>query len=242
MKTNVPALEEHNLKTIDPKLLTRYVVREMLGLAMMGVALFWSSGRVDWWPGWAVLAVMAAWTMGMFGVMLRYNPDLFAERLGPRRGSKRWDTLIMSLLGLIQLARYILAGLDARNGWTGSFPVVAQSLALVVCFAGYALVVWATASNAYFSQVVRIQTERGQQVVTGGPYRIVRHPAYLGSILFEFAAGVLLSSWWALLAGAIAALLLVVRTALEDRLLQTELPGYRAFARQTRYRLLPGIW
>lgn len=226
----------------DPRLVRRYLAREALGLVMMGVALFWSAGRLDWWPGWAVLLVMAAWIAATFLVMLRANPALIAERLGPRRGSKGWDTAILSLLGLVQLARYVVAGLDARNGWSGSFPLAAQVLALAFCLAGYGLVTWSTAANAFFSQIVRIQTERGHRVVSGGPYRYVRHPGYAGAILYEFAAGVLLSSWPALLAGVAAALLLVLRTALEDRLLQNELPGYAEYARRTRFRLLPGIW
>jgi protein-S-isoprenylcysteine O-methyltransferase Ste14 len=140
------------------------------------------------------------------------------------------------------LARYIVAGLDQRYGWTGSFPLAAQIVALAVCALGYALVVWATAANAFFSQIVRIQSECGHAVVTGGPYRYVRHPAYVGAILYELAAPVLLASWWALIPSGLNAILLVLRTALEDRTLQTGLTGYADYARQVRHRLLPGIW
>jgi len=104
------------------------------------------------------------------------------------------------------------------------------------------LVVWATASNTFFSQVVRIQTERGHTVATGGPYRYLRHPGYFGAILYELAAPILLGSWPALLISSVSAALLVLRTALEDRTLQAELPGYTEYARRVRYRLLPGIW
>ena len=83
-------------------------------------------------------------------VILRLNPDLLVERLGPRRGAKSWDTAILSVLGLVQLARYIVAGLDQRYGWTGGISFFAQIVALIVCVMGYALVVRATASNAYF--------------------------------------------------------------------------------------------
>ncbi len=152
------------------KLIVRYAVRETMGIIVMGAAMFWFAGRVDWWPAWAALAVMLAWIIATAVVILRYNPDLLAERLGPRKGAKPWDTAIMSILGLAQLARYILAGLDQRYGWTGGFPLVTQLAALIFCLLGHALVVWATASNAFFSQIVRIQSERGHTVVTGGPY------------------------------------------------------------------------
>lgn len=213
-----------------------------MGLVVMGVALFWSAGQIDWWPAWAALGVMLAWITATAIVILRVNPDLLAERLGPRKGAKPWDTAILSILGLTQLVRYIVAGLDQRFSWTGGFPLAAQIAALVLCALGYALFVWAIASNAYFSQVVRIQLQRGHTVATGGPYRYVRHPAYAGAILYELAVPVLLASWWSFIASALGAVLLILRTALEDRTLQAELTGYADYARQVRHRLLPGIW
>lgn len=227
---------------MDKKLIARFAIRETMGVVIMGVALFWSAGRIDWWPAWALLAVMLAWIIAMGFAILRFNPDLLAERLGPRKGGKQWDMTIMGIVGLSELARLIIAGLDQRYGWTGGFPIAAQIAALAVCALGYALGVWATASNAFFSQIVRIQTERGHAVATGGPYQYVRHPAYVGTILYQLAMPVLLASWWALIPGGLNAILLVIRTALEDRTLQAELSGYADYARLVRNRLLPGIW
>jgi O-methyltransferase involved in polyketide biosynthesis/protein-S-isoprenylcysteine O-methyltransferase Ste14 len=172
-------------------------------------------------------------------VIFRFNPGLLAERLGPGPGAKLWDTVILSLLGLSQLGRYIIAGLDQRYDWTGSFPLAAQIAALMACVLGYALVVWATAANRFFSQIVRIQSERGHTVATSGPYRYVRHPAYIGAIIYEMAVSILLASWWAFIPGGLNAILLILRTALEDRTLQAELPGYIDYARRVRYRLVP---
>ena len=227
---------------MNTKLIARYAPRETLNIVGMGVALFWSAGRMDWWPAWGALAVMTAWIIATAIVILRFNPTLLAERLGPRKGAKPWDTAIVSILGLTTLVRYILAGLDQRYDWTGGMPLAAQIIALIVCFLGYALFTWATASNAFFSQIVRIQSERGHTVITGGPYRFVRHPAYIGAILYELAVSILLASWWSFIFSAIGAALLILRTALEDRTLQAELTGYADYARQVRYRLVPGIW
>jgi len=227
---------------MDKKLFARYAIRETMGIVIMAVALFWSAGKINWWPAWASIVIMLVWIMATAIVLLRFNPGLLAERLGPRKGSKPWDTAILSILGLAQLARYILAGLDQRYSWTSGFPIIAQIAALIVCALGYALVVWATASNAFFSQVVRIQPERGHTVATGGPYHYVRHPGYVGAILYELAVSVLLASWWAFLPSVLGALLLVLRTALEDRTLQAELAGYSDYSHQVRHRLLPGIW
>jgi protein-S-isoprenylcysteine O-methyltransferase Ste14 len=227
---------------MDTKVIVRYAIRETMGIVVMGVALFWSAGQIDWWPAWASLAVMLGWITATAIVILRFNPGLLAERLGPRKGAKLWDTAIMSILGLTQLVRYVIAGLDQRYGWTGGFPLAAQIAALVIGALGYALLVWATASNTFFSQIVRIQLERGHTVVTGGPYHYVRHPGYIGAILYELAVSFLLASWWSLIASGLGAILLILRTALEDRTLQAELTGYIDYARQVRYRLLPGIW
>ena len=223
-------------------LIARYALREAVGLVVMAVALFASAGRLDWWPGWAALAVMAAWIAATAFIVIRIHPDLLAERLGPRRGAKTWDVAIMSGLGLAQLARYVVAGLDARYGWTGGMPLATQLAAMALCVAGYAVVVWATAANAYFSQIVRLQPERGQTVVSGGPYRFVRHPGYAGAIVYECALPILLASWWALGISVVTVLLLVIRTALEDRLLRAELAGYAEYAQRVRDRLWVGVW
>ena len=154
-------------KDVDTTLAIRYALREALGLVVMGVALFWSAGQLDWWPGWAALAVMAGWVTATAIIVFRFNPGLLAERLGPRQGAKPWDFAIMSALGLTQLVRYILAGLDQRYGWTGGFPLTAQITALTLCVLGYALVVWATCASpepdllrAVDVGAARSQTER----------------------------------------------------------------------------------
>lgn len=224
------------------KLIARYTFRETLGIIVMGAALFWSAGKIDWWPAWASIAVMLAWSAATAIVILRTNPNLLAERLGPRKGAKAWDITIMSLLGVTQLVRYIVAGFDQRYSWTNHIPFAAQMISLLFCVLGYALVVWATASNSFFSQIVRIQSERGHTVTTAGPYHYVRHPAYLGAILYEFAVPILLTSWWAFIISGLSTILLILRTALEDRALQSELSGYAEYAQQVRHRLLPGIW
>ncbi|NPV74824.1 MAG: isoprenylcysteine carboxylmethyltransferase family protein [Anaerolineae bacterium] len=227
---------------MNTKLLARYIVRETLGVIIMAVALFWSAGETAWWPAWAATGLTLGWVIATAWVILSSNPDLLAERLGPRKGAKSWDTVLLGILGLSQLARYIVAGFDHRFGWTGGFPLAVQLIGLALGILGYSMIVWATAANAFFSQVVRIQSERGQTVVSQGPYRAVRHPAYLGASLYELAVAFLLASWGALALGALNVLLLVIRTFLEDRTLQAELPGYQEYARRVRYRIFPGVW
>jgi protein-S-isoprenylcysteine O-methyltransferase Ste14 len=213
-----------------------------MGVLMLPVMLFLSAGRVDWVMGWVMVGIIAVWVGATALVVIPRNPELLAERVGPKKGAKTWDTVILGMYGVTTIAVWIVAGLDVRFGWTTGISLPLQIAAMAIVVSGYALVVWATASNAFFSQVVRIQTERGHTVATGGPYRFVRHPAYAGIILFELATPVMLGSGWALIPGGLSALLFIVRTALEDKTLQAELDGYKDYATRVRYRLLPGVW
>ena len=224
------------------RIILRWSIRETMGVAMVALLLFLSAGRWDWIMGRALVGIVAMWVIATGLVVIPRYPELLAERLGPRKGGKTWDAAIMGVVGLGTIARYIVAGLDARFGWTTGMPFALQVIGLVIAALGYALVVWATGSNAFFSQIVRIQKERGHAVATGGPYRFVRHPSYVGTILVELAVPIMLGSWWALIPGGLDAILFIIRTALEDKTLQRELDGYQEYADRVRHRLLPGVW
>jgi len=220
----------------------RWILDQTMRLVGGTAVLFLCAGRIDWGAGWAYQALTLSYVVGTAAVLIPGNPELLAERLGPRKGAKTWDMLIMSIVGVGLIALYVVGGLDERHGWSVGIAPAGQIAAGVVMGLGYALVVWATAANRFFSLIVRIQGERGHAVATGGPYRWVRHPAYVGGILSYLAGPILLGSWWALLPGILCGLLMVLRTALEDRTLQAELTGYREYAGRVRYRLLPGVW
>jgi protein-S-isoprenylcysteine O-methyltransferase Ste14 len=227
---------------MNKRLLARFAARESMGILFMAVALFWAAGTTQWWQAWALLAITSGWVVATAVVIARHHPALFAERLGPRKGAKRWDTALMSVHGVLQLTTYVIAALDHRYGWTVGVPAGVQLAAMLVGAVGYALVVWATASNAFFSQIVHVQTERGHSVVSSGPYAFVRHPAYAGGFLTNLSAPILLGSTWALILGSVDALLMILRAALEDRTLKAELPGYLEYTTRVRYRLLRSIW
>jgi protein-S-isoprenylcysteine O-methyltransferase Ste14 len=221
---------------------TRWIVRETMGVVMLAAMLFLAAGTLSWIAGWAMVIVMAGWVIATALVVMPRYPELLAERVGPKKGSKTWDTALLSLYGVAMMIMWIVAGLDFRNSWSSGIGPLAQLTAMAIVIGGYALVVWATGTNAYFSQVVRIQTERRHTVVSSGPYRYVRHPAYVGMTLVVIGAPLMLGSWWALIPGVVAALLMIARTKFEDQTLQAELPGYAEYAQHTRYRLVPGIW
>ena len=150
--------------------------------------------------------------------------------------------LLFFLILVGPLAWMIVAGLDERFGWSPQIPLALQLVALVIMVLGYVVGIWAMAVNRYFSAVVRIQKDRGHTVVSDGPYRFVRHPAYATGIVSCLATPILLGSLWALIPCGLVAVVTVVRTALEDKTLLDELDGYKDYARRVRYRLLPGAW
>jgi protein-S-isoprenylcysteine O-methyltransferase Ste14 len=176
-------------------------------------------------------------------VVIPRHPALLIERAQRTPGVKPWDKVIMPLAaGFLPLLGWILAGLNERWGWQ---PVVSPEMQLVgfiLTVLGHALIVWAMSANAYFSPVVRIQEDRNHQVAQGGPYKIVRHPGYVGAILFSVGIPLLLESWWALIPGLISVILYFVRTAREDQALINELSGYASYALRVKSKLLPGVW
>ena len=220
----------------------RWLRREVIGVLFVAATLFIPAGRWNWVWGWALVGIYAVWVSANALILIPRSPELLAERAQRKKGIKDWDAVLMSIVGIVTMCKLIVAGLDVRYGWTVGIPLWLQIVTLAVAALGYALGTWAMAANAFFSMMVRIQDDRGHAVVTGGPYQFVRHPGYVGVIAFELATPVMLGSLWALIAGVLAALLVVVRTALEDRTLQKELEGYGEYAQQTRYRLLPGVW
>jgi protein-S-isoprenylcysteine O-methyltransferase Ste14 len=224
--------------------ITKWVVQAALGVVAYGLILFLAAGRVDWIWGWAQLIIIAAFMAAHPLLLIPINPELLAEREKGFRdeGVKRWDKWIAGLAGGMLLPLWVVAGLDVRFHWTGRMPIAFHVGGLLANILGYALFLWAMVSNAFFAEGVRIQQERGHRVATDGPYRYVRHPGYAGAIMAAVATPFLLGSLWGLIPAIMAAALYVVRTGLEDKTLMEELPGYKEYARQTCYRLLPSVW
>lgn len=217
-------------------------LRGVVGPLIMFGLLFLSAGRLDYWQGWlyvginiGILLLMATW--------LSPQAELIEERLHPGAGMKTWDKLYFAISTPMYVICLVIAGLDVgRFGWTGALALWVYGLSVLLYLLGQGIFLWARYSNQYFSSVVRIQLDRGQTVCREGPYRYVRHPGYVGGILFALTMPLMLGSLWALLPQMIAAGLLVWRTALEDRTLQMELPGYVDYTQATRSRLIPGLW
>jgi len=229
---------------------TRHAIRvwarqAALGLVGYGAIIFLSAGTLTWLWGWVLLGVIAAVLLAHLLILVPTDPDLLVERgKGIRdQGVKDWDKWIAVLAaGVCPVSSWVVAGTELRMQQNPPGSLASHLIGLLIHLLGYALFLWAMDSNAFFAEGVRIQTERGHTVAAGGPYRCIRHPGYAGAILAQLATPCLLGSSWAWIPSAASALLYILRTALEDRTLLAELPGYTAYAQQTRCRLLPGIW
>jgi len=201
------------------------------------------SNQWDWWQAWAyAVASTLAFVFSRL-VVARKHPDLIKERARfmQAKDTKSWDKILAPLLGLGSILILVVAGLDKLDMSPAS-NLTLNWVALIGIILGYGFSSWALIENRFFSGTVRIQTERGHHVISTGPYRIVRHPGYAGGLLGYFCIPLLLDSVWAWIPTILLAVVIVIRTALEDKTLQAELTGYKEYAQKTRYRLLPGIW
>jgi protein-S-isoprenylcysteine O-methyltransferase Ste14 len=215
-------------------------LKGIAGGLFLGAILFISAGRWDWLMAWVYTLVSAVDACLLVMVV---SPDLMKERAHPKADAKAWDRVLARLTGpLGSTAMLIVAGLNVRFGWPPQVPFAWQAAGLAVFVLGMGLMTWAMIVNNFFSLVVRIQKDRGHTVVSSGPYAYVRHPGYVGGILFQLATPVMLGTLWALVPAGLAACCILVRTALEDKTLQAELDGYKDYAARVHYRLLPGVW
>lgn len=214
-----------------------------LTYAWMISTVFLGAGTIHWVRGWICVAL---WTISLTFVGLltqRRNPQLMKERAKWRRkDTKPFDKVFLAAYMPFVFTQPAIAGMDAVRFHWSSLPFGYVYVGSVIYLLAMTLIAWVLCSNPYAETSVRIQHDRGHTVVTTGPYRFVRHPMYVGAILMYLSTPLVWGSLWALAVGGVIAVLFVIRTALEDKTLRQELPGYEDFAAQTLYRLLPGLW
>jgi protein-S-isoprenylcysteine O-methyltransferase Ste14 len=234
-----PGSEAH--PTVWRALLKR-IVALFVVILVMDLLLFVPAGSLDWPAAW-VLSLLYGLLLLVYAVWGTLKaPELLKERSQVADNVKVWDKAIMVIYTVLLLATLVLAGLDVGRFRWSQMPVAWQVVGLAGVVLSAGLIFWTIFTNAYLGRMVRIQEDRGHQVVTGGPYRYVRHPMYVGIIVLFPCMTLFLGSWWALAPASLIAILMVIRTALEDRTLQAELPGYGEYAQRVRYRLVPGVW
>lgn len=222
----------------------RAVVGFIVLLIIVPGLIFLSAGTLAWPMAWAYAAVVVIGSGGAHLAVARKNPDTLRERARGLRaeGTQPWDRWLAPVVVWTPVLAMVVAGLDHRLGWSSVAGLPVQVTAVVVAAAGYAMGGWAMVENRFFAAGARIQTDRDHSVVSTGPYQWVRHPGYAASLVATLAIPLVLDSAWAFIPAGAGVIALFVRSALEDRMLREGLDGYEAFARETRYRLIPGVW
>ena len=234
-------ISEEEAQTVSPHQWIRLVVFYLL----IPVILLICGGDLGWWQAWLYSLLIVSTGIGGRMWAEQRHPGLMAERQNIEniRNAKAWDKVLAPLMAVsVGFPMVIVAGLDHRYNWSPEFPLWLIIIGFILISLGYAFAAWALAENRFFSSVVRIQMDRGHVVCDSGPYRFVRHPGYAGNIPPLFGIALALGSVWTLIPAAVASIITVIRTVLEDQTLQEELPGYRDYARRVRFRLVPGMY
>jgi len=223
----------------------KMLVGQIVGLfVLFALALFIPAGTIAWLAGWLFLLLSFGFVVAISVWLLRYDPGLLKERMSGtiQADQKTWDRVFVGLTSILFLAWLILMPLDAVRFRWSHMSVWLQGVGVIILLSSFYLFYLTFRENSYLSPVVRIQTERGQTVVSSGPYHYVRHPLYAGFALFMLGTTLLLGSWYGLLVGLILVAMAARRAVLEERLLREELPGYEAYMAQVKYRLIPHVW
>lgn len=219
----------------------RRIAQVLLTMAVAAAVVFIASGRISFLWGWVYVGLAAVSLLLGAAYVLKHNPQAINERGRPAEQQKGWDKALMLVYTLLFISVYVLSGLDTRFRWS-DVPLWLHLTGAVITLFSSMITYAAMVHNKFLSMYVQVAQERGHQVATSGPYRYVRHPMYFSLVISWPALAMLFGSYWALIPSLLASGLIVLRTALEDRTLHEELPGYAEYARQVRYRLLPGVW
>jgi protein-S-isoprenylcysteine O-methyltransferase Ste14 len=221
----------------------RWSMQMVFSLLIFGALLFLIAGKWLWIAGCVYLAMNAVTQLLSAFVLIPRQGGMLAERSRVHEDTKDWDRVLAPAITIVgTLAVLVTAALDARFGWSKDFPAGWQGVGAAFAFASQMFVLWAMASNSFFSTMVRIQTDRGHAVIQSGPYRYIRHPGYAGALVYTLLVPIVLGSWWTFIPALITIVLIMLRTRLEDQTLQAELPGYQEYAARVKYRLVPCIW
>ena len=227
--------------TVNRRLLTIEIAGTFVVFAL---ALFLSAGTVVWFAGWVFLALFLGFTVSISRWLLRHNPGLLIERMTGfgRPDQPVWDRVFFVTTQLCFLAWLVLMSLDAVRFRWSQIPIWVQMVGAILLVCSFYLFFLTFRENPYLSPAVRLQSERGQKVVSTGPYHYVRHPMYATTIVFMVGTTFLLGSWYGLFLGALILVGIAVRAVKEERMLRAELPGYEEYMGKVRYRFIPYVW
>ena len=221
----------------------RSIIVQTIALIIGLVILFISAGTLNWLRGCIYAGLVTIYWGISTAVLARVNPEMLNARGSVvKEGTKGFDRIWVVIYPILTFVNLVIMGFDAVRFQWSSMPFWLAILGIVILIPACVIGAWAMAVNKFFEWTARIQADRQQYVCTTGPYKIMRHPGYAGAVVSLLAYPFILGSWWGFVLTGISAMIIVIRTALEDSMLQKELPGYKEYANQVKYRLIPLIW
>jgi protein-S-isoprenylcysteine O-methyltransferase Ste14 len=225
-------------------MITRLVIQTIVWFGSMGLLLFLAAGTLNWPGAWVYLAEMLSLSLVVGLLLAKHDPGVLEERLASpvQKTQPTADKILLLIILVVIFGSMAFMALDAARFRWSDMPVWVQAIGALTLLVSVLFNYRTLRENSFAAPVIKIQQERGHTVISTGPYGYVRHPFYVGGILFFVGTPLLLGSWWGLLATLLLVILLAVRIQIEERILRTGLPGYQEYMQQVRYRLIPYLW
>lgn len=220
----------------------RAIISSYVGVMVIASVIFIAGGQLLYWQAWLYVGLALLGTT-LTHMLAPKEGNLAARRATQARAGEAWDRRIVGIYFLLSIVTFVIGGLDSgRFEWSGPVPLAATALGALAMLAGQLLFALARRENTFFASTVQIETERSHAVCATGPYRVVRHPGYLGMFTSMLGFPLVIGSYWAFIPAALALVLLLLRVSLEDRFLSERLAGYGDYAHRVRYRLIPFMY
>lgn len=221
----------------------RSIIVQTISLIVGLAVLFISAGTLAWINAWIYVGLVSIYWVISTVVLVRLNPEMLNARGNVvKKGTKGFEKIWVVIYPTLTFVNLVVMGFDAVRFQWSFMPFWLTFVGIFMFIVGSPLALWAMAVNKFFEWTARIQNEKQQYVCISGPYKIMRHPGYIGLIVSILAYPFILGSWWGFVLSGILVILIVIRTAEEDSMLQNELPGYKEYANQVKYRLIPLVW
>jgi len=233
-KEAMAEISKSNYKKLRKRVLFRY----LLAIVVLGLMFFLPAGTIRYWEAWVYCGILFIPMFFVFIYLLKNNPELLERRMRTQERETP-QRLFVKLSILIFFLAFIIPGLDYRFNWS-SVPLAVVIIADVIVLVGYFLFFLVLRENAYASRIVEV--EKGQKVISTGPYAVIRHPMYVAVLLMYFFSPIALGSFWAVIAFIPLPVLIIFRIFNEEKVLAKELPGYKDYMQKVKYRLIPFVW
>ncbi len=199
-----------------------------------------AAGSMRYWEAWVYCILLFLMMFSSFVYFLKKDIAFLKSRVLKRKEEDKTQKSLQNIFSIFFVIGFIIPGLDYRFNLS-DVPFYLVLIADLFVVFGFLLIFRVSKENSYASAIIEVN--KNQKVISTGPYKIVRHPMYVGDIIILLSTPIALGSFWALIPFLICTpLFFVLRIRGEEEYLKKNLPGYNEYCQKTRYRLIPYIW